>query len=290
MRRQIFGVLFLFVLAAQAGQLPMTVKDISLMLRTGYSSDAVTQEVARRYFADTLDAEKETSIRNAGASDDLVAALKNGKYSLDPKQMAEAQQKIVGLERRRVVDAEISRSLNPTLRTQKRAIVPTISSGNKIQELLKGDLVSFRAGALTRADDDALESKKLIGFYFSAHWCGPCRKFTPQLVDYYNRIAAQHPEFEIVFVSDDRSALDMETYMREANMPWPAIDFQKLAGKDAIKKYAGSGIPCLVIVDANGNVVSDSYAGKQYRGPQKVLSDLDAIFSGKLAPQVTAAN
>src|SRR6266849_7468987 len=93
-----------------------------------------------------------------------------------------------------------------------------------------------------------LEKKKLIALYFSAHWCAPCRKFTPELVEYYNRVATQHPEFEIVFVSFDKSQFAMETYMREANMPWPAVDFPKIGGKEAIRKYAGDGIPCLVLV------------------------------------------
>ncbi|HEV3147335.1 MAG TPA: hypothetical protein VGZ24_01680, partial [Chthoniobacterales bacterium] len=78
----------------------------------------------------------------------------------------------------------------------------------------------------------------------------------------------------------------METYMREANMPWPAIDFPKLGGKEAIRKYAGAGIPCLVLVDATGKVVSSTYAGAQYRGPAKVLGDLDAIFAGKVLDKV----
>ena len=63
-------------------------------------------------------------------------------------------------------------------------------------------------------------------------------------------------------------------------MPWPAIDFQKVANKAAINKYAGNGIPDLVLLDASGKVVSDSYAGKEYLGPQKVLADLDQIFAG----------
>src|SRR6202035_597499 len=116
-----------------------------------------------------------------------------------------------------------------------------------------------RNGALGHFDDEVLASKKLIGLYFSAHWCGPCRKFTPELVDYYNRMAPQHPEFEIIFVSDDKSSAGMETYMREASMPWPAIDFQKISAATEIKKYAGRGIPCLVLVDSNGKVVSNSY-------------------------------
>jgi len=71
----------------------------------------------------------------------------------------------------------------------------------------------------------------------------------------------------------------MQNYMRELNMPWLALDYQKLESKQAIKKYAGAGIPCLVLIDSTGKVISDSFAGKDYLGPGKVLADLDAIFA-----------
>lgn len=67
--------------------------------------------------------------------------------------------------------------------------------------------------------------------------------------------------------------------MRDTQMPWPALDFGKLPGKEALKKYAGEGIPCLVVLDASGKVISDTYAGKKYVGPEKVLTDLDAILA-----------
>lgn len=73
----------------------------------------------------------------------------------------------------------------------------------------------------------------------------------------------------------------MEKYMRDENMPWLAIDFPKLNDKAVSKKNAGEGIPSLVLVDLNANVISSSYADRKYRGPQQVLADLDAIFSGK---------
>ncbi|HJT46360.1 MAG TPA: thioredoxin-like domain-containing protein, partial [Chthoniobacterales bacterium] len=154
---------------------------------------------------------------------------------------------------------------------------------------LKGDLVQYRAGSVVHLDEAALENKKLIAVYFSAHWCGPCRKFTPQLVEYYNRVAQEHPEFEIVFYSRDRSAPDFENYMREANMPWPAIDFAKLKGKQELTKNAGPGIPSLVLFDSAGNLISSSYAGSKYRGPQKVLADIDAIFAGKMPDRLAAS-
>ena len=44
---------------------------------------------------------------------------------------------------------------------------------------LRDKLIVCRDGTISRADDAGLENKKLIALYFSAHWCAPCRKFTP---------------------------------------------------------------------------------------------------------------
>jgi nucleoredoxin len=293
MRRGFVWVVLLFVFAAQAGQLPLTVKEISLMLRSGYSSNAVIQELASRHFADKLDdPDKEKTLTQSGASPELMAALKSGTYSLSPEQMTIAQQQIADKTKRRAAEAEASRQFDSLYRSQiakqraDAAARPSVSGPNAIHELVKGDLVSFHNGALGHFDDETLDRKKLIALYFSAHWCAPCRKFTPTLVDYYNRVATQHPEFEIIFVSLDKSQFAFETYLREANMPWPAIDYQKLAGKDGIRKYAGDAIPCLVLVDQTGKVISDSFAGKEYVGPGKVLTDLDAIFAAPTTPRV----
>lgn len=280
----------LSILVARAAQLPLTIKEISLMLRSGYSSNAIMRELSIRYFAEKLDVEKEKTLLQAGASAELITALKSGKYSLSSEQMTIAQQQIADQTKRRAAEAARSRQFDSLYQSQmareRAAARPQAPNANALRELVKGDLVSLRNGALGHFDDEELEKKKLIALYFSAHWCAPCRKFTPELVDYYNRVATQHPEFEIVFVSFDKSQFAMETYMREANMPWPAIDFQKLKGKDAIRKYAGDGIPCLVLVDATGKVISSTYAGAHYLGPAKVLGDLDAIFAGRVLDNV----
>ncbi|RVW17362.1 putative nucleoredoxin 3 [Vitis vinifera] len=46
---------------------------------------------------------------------------------------------------------------------------------------------------------------KTIGLYFAAHWCPPCRAFTAQLIEAYNKLVATRNQcFEIIFVSTDR--------------------------------------------------------------------------------------
>jgi thiol-disulfide isomerase/thioredoxin len=288
MRRWVYLVLWLFIATTQAGQLPLTVSEISLMLRAGYSSNSVMKELAARRFVDALDETKKNMLINAGASDELIAALKSGSYSLSADKTAAVLQQMATLDQRRAAQAEVSRKSDARYQAQvarerSGAKPPSSADANTgaIADLLKDDLVQYRNG-IVHVDDSALASKKLIAVYFSAHWCGPCRKFTPQLVEYYNRVAPQHPEFEIVFYSHDRSQADFETYMRETNMPWPAIDFSKLKAKQALAKNAGPGIPSLVLFDSSGNLISSSYVGSQFRGPQQVLADLDNIFAGKL--------
>ena len=43
----------------------------------------------------------------------------------------------------------------------------------------------------------------LIGIYFSAHWCPPCRGFTPILSEFYKVANQEKKQIEIVFVSCD---------------------------------------------------------------------------------------
>jgi nucleoredoxin len=264
---------------------PLTVKEIGLMLRSGYSSPTVMQELTKRHFADVVDADKETALLKCGATQPLIDALKSGAYSVSAKEIAETQEQLARQSVHNSLRVDQMRKADAALQAQtvgQRNAIGNVSVGgvNALYGSLKGDLVRVQNGSLVPEEDADVSEKKLIALYFSAHWCPPCRKFTPSLVDFYNRVAPLHPEFEVIFVSYDRSADSMQTYMREANMPWPAIDYAKIAAKPEITRYAGSGIPCLVLVDATGKVVSDSYAGTKYLGPQKVLTDIDAIFAG----------
>jgi thiol-disulfide isomerase/thioredoxin len=43
------------------------------------------------------------------------------------------------------------------------------------------------------------------GSSLAAHWCPPCRGFTPKLADYYRKVTGDDKNLEIVYVSFDRS-------------------------------------------------------------------------------------
>lgn len=93
-----------------------------------------------------------------------------------------------------------------------------------------------------------LANTRLVAFYFSAHWCGPCRKFTPvsssttfmyvllqqqnyislicflqHLCEMYSHLKSVYPShgLEIVFVSSDRDDASFVNYFR--SMPWLSV-------------------------------------------------------------------
>ena len=286
------SILFALASIGLAANLPpLTLKDLSLMLRSGFSADAVEREVATRHFIGPIDASAEKTLVQAGASPALINGLKSGTFAVPATEVAAVQAELKVKEQRRAAELEESRKLNTLYQAQlaqkRNGAPPTDATARTgIAALVKGNLVTSQSGALRPYSDDEFAKKKLIGLYFSAHWCGPCREFTPSLVGYYNKNAAAHPEFEILFVSNDKNAAAMEGYMREVKMPWPALSFDKVAGNAAVTKYAGSGIPCLVVVDENGKVVFDTYSGKDFRGPEAVLADLDRHFATKSTGQV----
>lgn len=94
---------------------------------------------------------------------------------------------------------------------------------------------------------------KVIGLYFSAQWCPPCRAFTPGLVDFQAKNA---DAFQVVFVSSDRSAADMSKYMTDYKMGFVAVPFNAPQRANLGRHFGVRGIPTLIILDDQGNVIS----------------------------------
>jgi len=105
------------------------------------------------------------------------------------------------------------------------------------------------------ATADALKGKTAVALYFSAHWCPPCRGFTPELAKMYNG-AFKDKGLEIVFVSSDKDQGQFDDYFGE--QPWLALPFDERATKAALsKKFKVQGIPTLVILDgATGETIT----------------------------------
>lgn len=96
---------------------------------------------------------------------------------------------------------------------------------------------------------------KNVGLYFSASWCPPCRLFTPKLAQVYKELASKN-DFEVVYISSDRDELSFKAYF--SKMPWLSIPFADSETQKNLKLlFQLTGIPRLVVLDANGKVSTD---------------------------------
>jgi thiol-disulfide isomerase/thioredoxin len=124
-------------------------------------------------------------------------------------------------------------------------------------------------------DSSKLSGVKYWAFYYSASWCETCRQFTQDLVSFYRDFKPGHPDFELIFVNLDRSDSAMIRYMKTNSMPWPAVWFSDTDNPDLnAKKYYGLGMPCLALVDNDGQVLSDTFQNGHYTDPHHVIDDI----------------
>ena len=159
---------------------------------------------------------------------------------------------------------------------QEKLQVKTQSGSNTAtdnQGTTKGGLADLLPENLLDSHGKEVSRNKLagktIGFYFSAHWCPPCRTFTPSLVKFRDD---NKDDFEIVFVSSDRSPQAQMEYMEETNMKWLTLPHR---GKDANRlagKYDVSGIPALIIVSPDGETITNNGRGDVSGNPKGALA------------------
>jgi len=125
----------------------------------------------------------------------------------------------------------------------------------------------LRKGGNSISAEEALINKGIICFYFSAHWCPPCRQFTPILKDFYEEVGELG--VEVIFVSSDRSASEMVNYMKELHGDWLAVEHDSNLAQALKTKFGISGIPALIVCRKDGTLITKSgRQDVQTAGPQ----------------------
>lgn len=101
-----------------------------------------------------------------------------------------------------------------------------------------------------------LKDNDVVGFYFSAHWCPPCRGFTPKFAKTYKELKDAGKKFEVVFLSSDKNQSEFDSYFKE--MPWLAVPYSNRRIKKRLSnKFDVSGIPSLILIDPKTGEVTN---------------------------------
>ena len=143
-----------------------------------------------------------------------------------------------------------------------------------MEELLGSQLLS-KNGLIPIEE---LSKFKYVLLYFSAHWCPPCRGFTPKLSMFYDAVNEQNKDLEVVFVSVDRTPEQFNEYYEE--MDWLAVPFTESAKRGQLaQNFKIQGLPALFLVDKNGVTRRDTCRMDVTSKGPLCLSDWDTALN-----------
>ncbi|GEM_PF-988662 len=225
---------------------------------------------------------KNTELQESNSNDPKISLLTNlttkiksffpksdkkENKNLESKNLLGSVNNLITKAKKNVTDltSKQDSSSSPTNSTSSSSYITSINN----------DMLRLQKGLIKASPNSA--TPKYIAIYYSAHWCPPCRAFTPKLVNFYNKNKGGN--FELVFVSSDENQSTMNKYITGDKMPWLVLPYAQVKRSKMWTKFAGRGIPCLVVIDRNGKVLLDSYKGSSYIGPHQVMNDLQKLIS-----------
>jgi hypothetical protein len=114
--------------------------------------------------------------------------------------------------------------------------------------------------------------------YKARKGCPRCAAFGPELAQFYQRVKAQYPRFELVFLSSDANAADAKAYLDEAKLPGRAVAFDRLLEAADAVSLPCQLLPGLFVVDRAGKVIEQNHPN----GGSPAAADVLAKFEQRL--------
>jgi thiol-disulfide isomerase/thioredoxin len=276
MRRLCLTIATIWTVLSTGWTAPVSPKELDLMVRMRLPDAEIAADVKSRGLLKPMDAATEDLLLKSGASPVLLRQLKAGSVVSEEEaarvQRLQAQSQAAAAQGRAADEAAAA--------AHRRGLVAAVPGSDKMKAMFDGKLVRYENGSLRPYEVADLRHIRYYLLYYSAHWCGPCRKFTPELVSFYHQFKAKNPEIEVIFISSDYSAQDMEEYMKSTGMPWPAVRHD--AVDKNLRSLAGSGIPWLGIYSDAAEPISSNGRDKKWVNPAAVITAFaEAIAKAK---------
>jgi thiol-disulfide isomerase/thioredoxin len=118
-----------------------------------------------------------------------------------------------------------------------------------------------------------VDQTQFFVFFWGANWCGWCHRVSPELAAFIQQHQNRLQHVTMMMLNGDKQESEMLKYLREKELPWPAVrqnDWMRIP-------YLGftheGGYPQLLITDRYGKIIYNGFGG----GPENIKSHLAAM-------------
>uniref|UniRef100_A0A7N0RCG0 protein-disulfide reductase n=1 Tax=Kalanchoe fedtschenkoi TaxID=63787 RepID=A0A7N0RCG0_KALFE len=168
----------------------------------------------------------------------------------------------------------------------------------KANQTLRSILASPTRDFLVRNNGDQVAISdlegKMVGLYFSLSSFRASSQFTTLLVELYREVGEIGENFEVVWVSMDKSCESFHESFK--SMPWLAIPFGDDALKSLPQYFQLRAIPSLVIIGADGKTVNlnvcnfvSRFGAKAYPFSPEKLTELEEVVKAQSKSQTLSS-
>jgi hypothetical protein len=144
---------------------------------------------------------------------------------------------------------------------------------------IAASLEPLRAGASAPAAGANLENADYIVVLRARLGCERCAGFAPDLAAFYQRVKAEHPNFEVVFYSDDKNVDDAHKVASSEKFPGRILGFDRKMEAADLSSQSGELLPLVFVYDKNGKLVTKNHPN----GGKPAAKDVLATLEQKLA-------
>jgi hypothetical protein len=94
-------------------------------------------------------------------------------------------------------------------------------------------------------------------------------------VKFYKDAKPKNTNFEVYFISGDKTPAEMKGYAKEAGFSWSAVPQERQPQMQIVNRLFTNLIPQFVVTDRQGNVLIDS---ARTGGPAVALKQFEALI------------
>jgi hypothetical protein len=144
---------------------------------------------------------------------------------------------------------------------------------------IAASLEPLPAGASAPAAGANLENADYIVVLRARLGCERCAGFAPDLAAFYQRVKAEHPNFEVVFYSDDKNVDDAHKVAMSENFPGRILGFDRKMEAADLSSQSGELLPLVFVYDKSGKLVTKNHPNGGKPAAKDVLATLEKTLA-----------